>query len=225
MGKFANASALVRGGAVALAFTAAVPAVAQTAPGVDFTTPGLVTDSTGYTLGYQFTANTSAAVVGLATWDDWAVTPGSVDVGLWDAAGNLLASATVTSSSPTIGSADWSYASIVPVAPVPPVTLTAGDTYYVASFGSDANFTWATGGLTVDPRINFVLDAYVSSTSLQFPTNTSLINADLGGGYFGGNVILGSVPEPSTWAMMLAGLAGLGLAGWRRARKAGAAPA
>ncbi len=28
------------------------------------------------------------------------------------------------------------------------------------------------------------------------------------------------VPEPSTWAMMLAGFAGLGYAGWRKARKA-----
>jgi hypothetical protein len=31
------------------------------------------------------------------------------------------------------------------------------------------------------------------------------------------------VPEPSTWAMMLAGFAGLALAGYRRAKAAGAA--
>ena len=31
-----------------------------------------------------------------------------------------------------------------------------------------------------------------------------------------------AVPEPSTWANMLIGFAGLGLAGWRRARQAGA---
>lgn len=30
----------------------------------------------------------------------------------------------------------------------------------------------------------------------------------------------GTIPEPATWAMMLAGFAGLGLAGWRRARPA-----
>ncbi len=28
-----------------------------------------------------------------------------------------------------------------------------------------------------------------------------------------------AVPEPSTWAMMLLGFAGLGFAGWRRARQ------
>jgi PEP-CTERM motif len=33
------------------------------------------------------------------------------------------------------------------------------------------------------------------------------------------------IPEPSTWAMMLIGFAGLGFAGYRRARKAGAASA
>jgi hypothetical protein len=31
-----------------------------------------------------------------------------------------------------------------------------------------------------------------------------------------------AVPEASTWAMMLAGFAGLGLAGWRGSRKTAA---
>ncbi|HSV00724.1 MAG TPA: PEP-CTERM sorting domain-containing protein [Roseiarcus sp.] len=35
-------------------------------------------------------------------------------------------------------------------------------------------------------------------------------------------LIVGEVPEPSTWAMMLIGLAGLGVAGRRAARRAGA---
>ncbi len=33
------------------------------------------------------------------------------------------------------------------------------------------------------------------------------------------DVSLNAVPEPETWAMMLAGFAGLGLIGFRRARK------
>ncbi len=36
---------------------------------------------------------------------------------------------------------------------------------------------------------------------------------------------LTAVPEPSTWAMMLAGFAGLGFAGYRRARKTDATAA
>ena len=40
---------------------------------------------------------------------------------------------------------------------------------------------------------------------------------------FGIFVIGGAVPEPSTWAMMLLGFAGLGFAGYRRARELRAA--
>jgi len=41
-----------------------------------------------------------------------------------------------------------------------------------------------------------------------------------GAGGFGFDFALGgAVPEPSTWAMMLIGFAGLGYAGWRRARQ------
>jgi hypothetical protein len=36
---------------------------------------------------------------------------------------------------------------------------------------------------------------------------------------FADNLSLTSVPEPSTWAMMLAGFAGLGFLGWRESRK------
>jgi len=38
-------------------------------------------------------------------------------------------------------------------------------------------------------------------------------------------IVSPGVPEPSTWAMMLLGFAGVGFAGYRRARKSGAANA
>jgi PEP-CTERM motif len=34
-----------------------------------------------------------------------------------------------------------------------------------------------------------------------------------------GSISIMAVPEPSTWAMMLAGFAGLGFLGWRESRK------
>jgi hypothetical protein len=37
--------------------------------------------------------------------------------------------------------------------------------------------------------------------------------------------VLSSVPEPSTWAMMLLGFAGLGFAGYRASRRTGMAAA
>ena len=44
-----------------------------------------------------------------------------------------------------------------------------------------------------------------------------------GSGYVSINFVGPPVPEPSTWAMMLVGFAGLGYAGYRRARKPRAA--
>jgi len=32
--------------------------------------------------------------------------------------------------------------------------------------------------------------------------------------------LVASIPEPATWAMMVIGFAGLGFAGWRKARAA-----
>jgi PEP-CTERM motif len=50
------------------------------------------------------------------------------------------------------------------------------------------------------------------------PTNSEALgpNED---SWFGGNIELSTVPEPSTWAMMLLGFAGLGYAGYRRRRE------
>jgi hypothetical protein len=190
----------------------AVPAKAGLAPGVDFTSRGLGQDNYIWSLGYQFTANPGATVVGLATWNSWDYA-GSVEVGLWNSSQTLLVSTFVSTASPTIGSADWSYSLITPVA------LTAGDTYFVASFGTAADYTYETGGFSVDPRINFVQDAWIYNTiGLSFPDQTDGFTASNGGGFFGGNVILGSsIPEPVSMALFGVGLAGLALIRRRRA--------
>lgn len=44
-------------------------------------------------------------------------------------------------------------------------------------------------------------------------------NYFLPGGYVSGGSMAPAVPEPSTWAMMLLGFAGLGFAGYRRAKR------
>ena len=56
---------------------------------------------------------------------------------------------------------------------------------------------------------------YVTNIDLTF--GTTLI-ADGPGGFGFDLAIGGAVPEPSTWAMMLVGFAGLALAGYRRAK-------
>ena len=127
-------------------------------------------------------ANSNVSVIGLATWNSWAASPGSVEVGLWNSSAQLLASAFVTTGGPTIGSADWSYTGIAPVA------LTAGDTYYVGSYGTDANYTFYTSGFSVNSRLTFVQDAYIYNAGFAFPSVTDTIGEGAGGAFFGGNV-------------------------------------
>ena len=48
--------------------------------------------------------------------------------------------------------------------------------------------------------------------------DNSLEFVSIGGENLGSGLVIISVPEPSTWAMMLIGFAGLGFAAYRRAR-------
>jgi hypothetical protein len=79
------------------------------------------------------------------------------------------------------------------------------------------------------PESDFYLHIYTFAATTTFQ---QLGYAEAGGGYFytageTGTVtvtpITSGVPEPSTWAMMLLGFAGLGYAGYRRAREPSAA--
>lgn len=79
------------------------------------------------------------------------------------------------------------------------------------------------GGPYTAPDINAALgDAYFSSgtfalnAGVNVITGTWLLANNQGTGDF--NFIAEGVPEPSTWAMMLAGFAGLGMVGLRRKR-------
>ena len=76
------------------------------------------------------------------------------------------------------------------------------------------------------------IDQYITLSGLQAPTpTTSFTLSDIGGG---GIVAIGelevsgtlsTVPELSTWTMMLIGFAGVGFAGYRKAKSANAIPA
>jgi hypothetical protein len=197
-------------GTVALALPGAASAASL---GVDFL-PGAIggtSPGTGHTFGYKFTDVTTADVVGLGAWDSGLT--GSVEVGLWDSSGALLASTAVNSAGTPVGNAPWVFSSIAPV------KLTAGDTYYVGAVAPNA---FAVNPISVDPHIsNIVPVYYTSSNGLHFPafTYTSVEYA-----YFGGNIELSAtVPEPATWAMLGIGFAALGGAAVRRRRRQTAA--
>ncbi len=192
----AVAAALLVGGAHA----ASTPAV--------FTTNDFGFDplfSSPDTIGFEFTANTRIVVDQLGVFDSGqdGLTDGHL-VGLWDANGNLLVSVLVEggTGAPLIDL--HRYASITPT------VLKAGQSYFVGAYHADFADTPADISYTpkVDPRIS--LGNYGLGNAGGFTAPNFIIPPrDYA------NFTISSVPEPSTWALMLMGFGALGVASRR----------
>ena len=176
--------------------------------GVDFTSPGSQAASSVWNLGYSFTANTNATVVGLGAFDyNQDGFAQAQQVGLWNVTtGGLVASSYVDNTDALTGY--WRFRGITPV------TLVAGDTYIVGSQGGEG-YTWFVTGMTVAPEITFLQDAYYylgnsSNNPLFEPDTSDGFGQGVGGGFFGGNIEFGTAtPEPGTLALAGPGLLGL----------------
>jgi hypothetical protein len=200
-----------------IAFAAATATLALMGGAAHAATPvASLSDLTGetlgnppFTLGFSFTANSAVLVTQLGVFD------GGQDglaeahaVGLWDSVGTLLASTVVGAGTSGTLVNQFRYADI------PFVALAAGQTYRVGA-------VWASGadplvltasGLSLDPRFSYQGGAYIGGASLANPTS---VGGE--GGYFGPNLMIGGgVPEPATWAMMIAGFGMVGFALRRR---------
>ena len=84
----------------------------------------------------------------------------------------------------------------------------------ILDYGSSATFTFSFRG-----------DLILGDIGDNSVTNMGFVSGPIDltlSGYGGIFALGGAVPEPSTWAMMLAGFAGLGFLGWRRSRKTAA---
>ena len=81
--------------------------------------------------------------------------------------------------------------------------------------------------LFITNSTDLALPAYLNDGNGIFIRNQPLaqgaIYQAIGNGYDLGVALSNTVPEPSTWAMMLLGFAGLGYAGYRRVRPVSAA--
>lgn len=88
---------------------------------------------------------------------------------------------------------------------------------YTTSYSSDGS-SWTEIGSGADPTAYSEIGLFTLRQPWDGDTSLSS-TADFN--FF--NVTVNSVPEPSTWAMLLAGFAGLGFAGYRRARAAASA--
>jgi hypothetical protein len=127
----------------------------------------------------------------------------SVEVGLWDATGALVLSATVDTNDPKIGHFHYHATA--------PVSLALGAHYTVAGlYGSTVDYQPV--NRTNGPGVQYNGSRSALATSLTYPPSD--LDGGFGGGKFGASFGVAAVPEPSTLA--LAGIAAGGLACFRR---------
>jgi hypothetical protein len=214
---------------VVLATGVATMASAAGAPGWEFTTPGNSFTNGQWDFATAFTVNTNVNLSGLGYYAD--PVTGNVDTNpvafyqCADAAclttGTLLASTNVTD----VYAIDGHFRYVT----ISPIKLIAGDSYEVAGVSNADNYTWNDPGFAVNPAISILSTSGQQSRwsrigTPDFLTGSGSLDRPGQDGYWGPNVFLGSAsfatPEPSTWAMMLLGFAGLGFVFRHSARQA-----
>ena len=204
MKRFFITSTLVIG-----ALASSVSAASAQTPAVTYATTGYIGNSSyrPLTLGWAFNLSASTTVTQLGVWNGG--TLGNYMAGIWTIGGTSVVSTNVLSTDPVLG--DYRWASIASV------VLGAGDYVVGAEFRVGLVPYQAWGVVTI-PSLTWIGDRQTFGGGLNFPTY------DTGGG-FGSNGILWAnfatganttVPEPSTWALMLVGLAAVGVTSRRR---------
>ncbi len=182
-----------------------------------------VSQDTPLSLGFSFTTNAAVKITALGYYDDGGDGLAlSHTVGIFDDLGALVGSATVAAGTGATLDGHFRYVAVTPF------TLAAGHTYVAAATTGNYDDPWAYGavggsitGFTANPAItigaNAALFHYQADDVLRLPTD-HYSNYSL---YGGPNFQTGAVPEPASWAMMIAGFGTIGaMARGRRAKRA-----
>ena len=200
--------------AAAAALALATPMTAHAAA-YEFTTAPISFDSQ-LSLGFTFTTNSAISVTHLGYFDhmgDGFLT--DHEVGIFDMAGTLLVSTLLGSGTGDALTGHFRYKSIAPFA------LAAGQSFVIAATTFGASDPWAYGntpstitGFTVDPSIsignNASLYTYQGDNILRKPVSSIAYTVYAGPNFLSAGV--GAVPEPASWALMIAGFGLVGSA-------------
>jgi hypothetical protein len=172
---------------------------------ITFTSHSNFNNGNEYTLGFEFSPNETISVTDLGSYFPSGATDAH-GVTVFDTSGVILASTTVTGT----GTEGFDFT------PIAPLTLTAGTDYIIGANTVADDWAYPVT-FTVDSAINYIGHVETSRGGVTpcFPGPAAGLPDD-----FGANFKFSVVPEPSTWAMMLLGFAGLGYAGYRRSRRA-----
>ena len=184
---------------------AATPATAATAiegfnGGSSFT--GFSTDET---VGFKFKANGTLKVLRVGWYNASGTVNASHQIGIWDAAGTLLGSATVTPGA--TGTSLFRYTDITQF------FLTSGQDYFIGGrdlIGDGDSYVTSVSNLVTNPNVSFLGSAVSANGSgFAFPDRINTITT---GGRFGPNFefSVAGVPEPATWAMLILGFGVIG---------------
>jgi len=195
-------------------------------PVLDFTDAGVHppfrNDST---VGWTFTVDSTITIGGLGIFDVGANgLAQSHLVGLWDSGGSLITSATIDSAGTHVASTssagDWLFAALKTS-----VQLTTGD-YVVGAFyaaSSPDHFMGGNANPSTISGVTFGQGQAAAGSSLKFPAPSDQLAGFFGPNLFTGAVPTPPVPEPKTYAMLMAGLVLLGFIARRRGKSLNAA--
>ena len=199
--------------AICLLTLAVLRCDAQDSQALNFAYDGGYSNGYSGTLGWQFTVNQNLSVTALGLYNAGLTITDTHQVGIFDAAGSLIASGTVGPTSSDTVSGYFDYSAITPV------TLIAGNTYTAAALLTASDyFYYAPSAIYTDSRISYQLSAYqaLGGDALVNPDSFDFTN---GFGYFGPNFLISNsdplpgapTPEPGALAMAAGLLCGGGV--------------